>query len=111
MDLLMICNRFHHEVRPVADIGVCAEKNRSYADGQDEIVETCIAEQKSDLDFFDANSAAGQVGRMVFLERCKRVANRFCVRTGYAGKIDVVVHQLLNLVDDRLIDKQSESGA
>src|SRR6266850_3486642 len=111
MDLLMIGNRFHHEVWAVADISICAKKHRPNADSQNEIIETGVAEQKSDLYFFDANFAPRQVRGTVFLEGRKRIADCFGVRSSDAGKIDIVVHQLLNLVDNLLIDKQSKTGA
>src|SRR5216683_1945251 len=103
MDLLMIGNRFHHEVWAVANISICAKKNRPNADSQNEIIETGVTEQKSDLNFFDANFAARQIRRMVFLERGEGIADCFGVRPREAGEFDIVVHQLLNLVDNLLI--------
>ena len=59
MNFLVICNGFDHEVRSVANISICPEKNCADADGDDVFVQGNIADQISDFDLFFGDGFGG----------------------------------------------------
>ena len=69
VDVLLIGDGFDHEVGSVADVGVCAEKDRARADRQDEFAEGGIAEEKTNPDLVQADGSAGQFCAVILLQR------------------------------------------
>src|SRR5438046_1145563 len=84
-DFLMVGDGFDHEIRTVAEVGVCAEENGGDADGNQIDIESVVPEQESGLNLLGPYFARSQIAGVIFLKRFNRMLNGLGMRQIEAG--------------------------
>src|SRR3954463_12224038 len=88
VDFLVVGDGFHHEIRAVANVSVCAKKHSADANGNEVFVECGVAEQKTDFDFLFGDTFGQDVVAVIFLQGLEGLADLISVRAGEVIKLN-----------------------